>query len=135
MQRSSTRYVSSKKSRRLKRPFRNLRMHHGLHNSSVPRIKPGGTFAKNLALLLIPCVLLYTSPARAITPGKALAIPAVAALAAQIMAVNMAMEDASRNPMDKDRRERAQRAVALLPAAILGVAAVFKAGKQLHDAD
>lgn len=55
-------------------------------------------------------------------------------LVAHIVAVNLAFEDASRNPMDDRRRERARRAVSLLPAAIMGLAAEFKSGN-LHDTD
>lgn len=110
-------------------------MQLGVHNQ-IPLGKTRGAFARFIASLLILCLLFKGPQAVAtITPGAAMGIPQVANLVALILAVNYAMEEASKNPQNQPYRDRVRRAVSMLPPAIMAVAAVFKAGKQLHNAD
>lgn len=87
------------------------------------------------ALFLFVC-LAFSSPARAETIGLSglMGMPSFVNLAIAIGNVNRAMRDAAENPMDKWRRQNVRSAISALPAAIIGLANDFKAGK-LHDKD
>ncbi len=86
-----------------------------------------------LCVLALCFTLIFPHHVFAISISEAIQIPAVMNVMAHIVALNMAMEDASRNPQDTRRRERVARAVSLLPAAIMGLAAEFQKGDKLGD--
>lgn len=76
---------------------------------------------------LVVC-LAVPAQVQAASSGQLLKNAAVLNVVYSISRVNSAMQDASNNPMDKNRREAVRSAIAAMPAAIVGLAGEFKSG-------
>lgn len=84
----------------------------------------------NLTLGIIFSLLLSGAPKGiAHTPGEALQVPQLQYLVGVIAALNVAMEKASRNPMNREDQKNVKDVFNLMPAAIMGVAQVFERGE------
>lgn len=110
-------------------------MQRGLHNLVSMGNTTAQRSARRTCAILVICAHLLSMPAQAkISAGGALKFPEVMYLVGLIKATNDAMAQASLNPQNKNYRDNVRRAVSMLPAGIIAVAGVFKAGK-LHDTD
>ena len=107
-------------------------MHQREHN-----IIPTGSRWRFIALTLIGCLStsLFTYPetAHAASMGKLMSLPGFVNLVAAIARTNLAMQQAAENPEDAWRRQAVHDAVAAMPAAIIGLAGEFQAGKLKNE--
>ncbi len=97
-------------------------------------IKIPKALRRSLSVILALLIFIQSNQAVAISAEGLVAMPAVQAMLIAIANVNRAMRDAAENPMDKWRRENVQTAIRAMPAAIIGLAGEFQAGK-LHEKD
>jgi len=110
-------------------------MHRWLHNlMSLGNTKAQRASRRVCAIIVILTHLMPAPSEAKISAAGALKFPEVMYLVGLIKATNDAMATASLNPQNKNYRENVRRAVSMLPAGIIAVAGVFKAGK-LHDSD
>ena len=107
-------------------------MHQREHN-----IIPTGRRWSFIALTVLTClttaVFTYPENAFGASIGKLMSLPGFVNLIGAIARTNMAMQQAAENPQDTWRRQAVHDAVAAMPAAIIGLAAEFQAGKLKNE--